>query len=310
MSHVGKIVIFNRNSIITCIFFHYQYSLAIFINLDKALVSQEWLDLWPESKQYVLDISVSDHCALVIKHSLIDWGPKPFRYLDVWHTKAGFMDIVKEWWRNYDINGNEIWILKEKLKRLKKDLKVWNKEVFGHVNISKEKIMSKISELDKKDEDNGLDEEGMSERKHMFAELKRINYRQEVLHKQKSRVKWLEAGDLNTKFFHRMIRWRRMKNMIKGVKIENQWCEEPRKVKENIKNFFEKRFTEKSDIKVRLDNVQFTSINRASNVSLTSRSSEDEIKEAIWDCDSSKSPGPDGFNFNFIKQFWDTINWT
>ena len=87
------------------------------------------------------------------------------------------MDIVKEWWRNYNINGNEIWILKEKLKRLKKDLKVWNKEVFGHVDRSKENIMSKISELDKKDKDNGLEEEGRSERKHLFAELKKINYR-------------------------------------------------------------------------------------------------------------------------------------
>jgi len=48
----------------------------------------------------------------------------------------------------------------------------------------------------------------------------------------------LEVGDLNTKFFYRMIKWRRMKNMIKGVKIKNQWSEKPRKVKENIKSFF------------------------------------------------------------------------
>ncbi|GKU94281.1 hypothetical protein SLEP1_g7800 [Rubroshorea leprosula] len=32
-----------------------------------------------------------------------------------------------------------------------------------------------------------------------------------------------------------------------------------------------------------------------------------EIKEAIWDCDPSKSPGPDGFNFRFIMSMWDVI---
>jgi hypothetical protein len=32
--------------------------------------------------------------------------------------------------------------------------------------------------------------------------------------------------------------------------------------------------------------------------------SEGEVKEAIWDCDSFKSPGPDGVNFGFIKEFW------
>lgn len=36
---------------------------------------------------------------------------------------------------------------------------------------------------------------------------------------------------------------------------------------------------------------------------------EIEVKEAIWGCDSSKSPGPDGFNFRFMKEFWDVIKW-
>jgi len=32
--------------------------------------------------------------------------------------------------------------------------------------------------------------------------------------------------------------------------------------------------------------------------------SEKEVKEAVWQCEGSKSPGPDGFNFNFIKKSW------
>ena len=31
---------------------------------------------------------------------------------------------------------------------------------------------------------------------------------------------------------------------------------------------------------------------------------EEEIRRAVWDCGSEKSPGPDGLNFKFIKQFW------
>lgn len=30
----------------------------------------------------------------------------------------------------------------------------------------------------------------------------------------------------------------------------------------------------------------------------------EEIKEAVWDCESSKSPCPDGVNFGFIKEIW------
>ncbi|GJZ92679.1 transposon TX1 uncharacterized [Tanacetum coccineum] len=35
----------------------------------------------------------------------------------------------------------------------------------------------------------------------------------------------------------------------------------------------------------------------------------DEVKFAMWSCSRSKSPGPDGFNFNFIKTFWDTLKY-
>lgn len=28
-----------------------------------------------------------------------------------------------------------------------------------------------------------------------------------------------------------------------------------------------------------------------------------KIKEALESCDSSKSPGPDGFNFRFLKEY-------
>jgi len=35
--------------------------------------------------------------------------------------------------------------------------------------------------------------------------------------------------------------------------------------------------------------------------------SEVEVKEAVWNCDNSKSPGSDGLNFGFINFCWDII---
>ncbi|KAJ0928854.1 putative RNA-directed DNA polymerase [Helianthus annuus] len=32
-----------------------------------------------------------------------------------------------------------------------------------------------------------------------------------------------------------------------------------------------------------------------------------EIKEAIWECASDKAPGPDDYNFGFIKHFWNVL---
>ncbi|KAJ0443110.1 hypothetical protein HanPSC8_Chr16g0720771 [Helianthus annuus] len=31
------------------------------------------------------------------------------------------------------------------------------------------------------------------------------------------------------------------------------------------------------------------------------------IKDAIWECDNDRAPGPDGFNFGFNKHFWEVL---
>lgn len=33
--------------------------------------------------------------------------------------------------------------------------------------------------------------------------------------------------------------------------------------------------------------------------------STEEVKNAIFSCDNMNSPGPDDFNFGFLKDFWD-----
>nr|GEY10990.1 RNA-directed DNA polymerase, eukaryota [Tanacetum cinerariifolium] len=35
--------------------------------------------------------------------------------------------------------------------------------------------------------------------------------------------------------------------------------------------------------------------------------SRDEIKIAVWNCGDNKSPGPDGFNFEFFKKYYDVV---
>nr|GEU59566.1 RNA-directed DNA polymerase, eukaryota [Tanacetum cinerariifolium] len=35
--------------------------------------------------------------------------------------------------------------------------------------------------------------------------------------------------------------------------------------------------------------------------------SNEEIKKAVWDCGTDKSPGPDGFTFIFYRHYWNTI---
>jgi len=40
--------------------------------IDRVLVSKEWLEAWPRCQQFVLNRSVSDHCAVVLKEVFAD----------------------------------------------------------------------------------------------------------------------------------------------------------------------------------------------------------------------------------------------
>ncbi|XP_057452691.1 uncharacterized protein LOC130744534 [Lotus japonicus] len=64
--------------------------------LDRCLISLEWLALWPHSVQHILDRDISDHCPVVLKHLNQEWGPKPFRVLNCWHSDIRFRKFVEE----------------------------------------------------------------------------------------------------------------------------------------------------------------------------------------------------------------------
>jgi len=115
--------------------------------LDRVLMSEEWLLKWPICKQYVQSREVSDHCALVVKFMIKDWGLKSFRTLDVWFMEKGFFAMVKEKRISYPVQGNVFFMIKEKLKRLKGNLKVWN--VFGNIKTSKKMILLELEGLDR-----------------------------------------------------------------------------------------------------------------------------------------------------------------
>jgi len=211
--------------------------------IDRILVSLEWLEKWPASKVYAEGRSVSDHCALILKETNIDWGPKPVRCLDVWQKDSRFKELVRNKWESYDIRGNNLYVLKEKLKRLKFDIRNWNKYVFGDVNKQRVELEKRVQDLDGKDDVGDLSVEDREERRQLLAELGQVIVKQEAILHQKARLSWLSQGDLNTKFYHLSIKWRRMQNGINGLKVGDQWCDDPAKVKARVKEFFEDRFS-------------------------------------------------------------------
>jgi len=61
------------------------------------------------------------------------------------------------------------------------------------------------------------------------------------------------------------------------------------------------------DFGVRLDAVELKSLSAEVSLSLITVFTEKEIRDAVWQCEGTKSLGPDGFNFNFLKKNWEVI---
>ncbi|XP_068477175.1 uncharacterized protein [Phaseolus vulgaris] len=187
--------------------------------IDSVLVSEEWLQCWPMCKQYVQRREVSDHCALMIKCLDKDWRPKPFRSIDAWHSEQGFDRMVEVRWKSYANQGSDIKGLKEKFKLLKADLKTWNKEVFGNLNSIKRSILQDIESFNYQDCNGQVSESERQSRIELVRRLWEIDSKLESFLRQKARTNWFRYGDSCSRFSHSSLRWRRLRNEVKGVEV-------------------------------------------------------------------------------------------
>ncbi|GKB64945.1 RNA-directed DNA polymerase, eukaryota [Tanacetum coccineum] len=114
--------------------------------------------------------------------------------------------------------------------------------------------------------------------------------------------------DENSKFFHGIINKKRSQLSIRGVFVEGTWCTDPSIVKEAFKNHFEVRFQQPCHDRLKL--MLLFHYNRLSSDQvdeLDRAVSRDEIRRAVWNCGENKSPGPDGYTFEFFRKYWSLV---
>lgn len=89
---------------------------------------------------------------------------------------------------------------------------------------------------------------------------------------------------------------------MKGLHADGVWEENPSRVKEEVKKFFDNRFIDESFERPKLDGVQFSKISNKDNAYLIVDSEKEEVKVAIRECDSLNSLRLDCFDFLFVKE--------
>lgn len=101
-----------------------------------------------------------------------------------------------------------------------------------------------------------------------------------------------------------MIVNKKIKNhSINGINFNGVWNEDLNEIQEAARNHFANRFKELNSNRPLFHSNLFMKLDNSDVSFLESEFTLEEVKEAVWDCSSSKSLGPDGLNFKFIKRY-------
>ncbi|XP_022042002.1 uncharacterized protein LOC110944659 [Helianthus annuus] len=270
--------------------------------LDRFLVCLGFMERWPTTSVLALDRDSSDHRPIILTTVQSDFGHTPFRLFNSWLEYPGFMYYVLQVCGSFVFSGPEELALTIKLRWLKTKIKAWIKEENGRSEGLYGVKKSRLAALDTLAEDRELGVEELQER----AELENFVAEHERLRqmdtRQKSRTRWAIDGDENSAFFHQIINSNLSNNRVNGLMVDGVWETNPLVIKETFYEFFSKPFKEPLEHRPDIVCPNINTISESEANLLVAPFSSTEIKNAIWSCAGDRAPGPDGFNFKFIKR--------
>jgi len=216
----------------------------------------------------------------------------------------GYDKFVCEKWSSLQVQGWGGFVLKEKLKLIKVALKDWHALHTRNVPAKIDSLKMRQADLDSKGEEGALTAEHIGELHGISTDIHSLTRLNTSICWQQSRLQWLRDGDANSKKFHSVMAGRRRHNSLSSILVDGEVVEGVHLVRQAIVTHFKNHFKSVRVERPTLGNLQFRRLSVMDMGTLTKPFSLDEVKAAVWDCDSFKSPGPDGINFGFFKQFW------
>jgi len=271
--------------------------------LDRLLVSSKWCDSWPNCVQVAYQRGLSDHVPLVLSVDDENWGPRPLRLLKCWADYQGYTEFVRDNLNSFVLDGWGGHVLKMKLKMIKNSLKVWHQQNSKNIEAKIVEVKNRMSSLDSKGEESDLLEDESKEICELSVELNSLSRVHTSMNWQKARMNWVREGDANSKFFHDMMSNRQRRNSLHVIHVEGVLVEGVQNIRTAGLNHFANHFRASEGVRPGIQGLNFRKLSYAQSGNLIRPFLVEEVKQTIWDCESFKSPGPDGINFGFIKDF-------
>ncbi|XP_062100450.1 uncharacterized protein LOC133806354 [Humulus lupulus] len=257
------------------------------------------------------DIADAQDCFYVIRSQEVNKvGFIPFCYGNHWLQYRGYRAAILHCWNATVGSGRGFSKVVQKLFRVKHVLKRFNREEVGDVVLNYREAKEEFCKA----------QEALAAYPFDLSVYQTVNQAQQNVTvmqsryasylKQQSKLNWVKFSDENSRFFHAIMRKRRVENRITtftlGDKIEDDYSKVVEHFLSHFKNFIGRRSLASKEI----DKNCLYQGNRLSlehQVRLLRPFGKSDVKKALFSIHSCKSPGLDGFGSGFFKGLWTDI---
>jgi hypothetical protein len=172
--------------------------------LDRVLASVSWEQKFPLVAIHALTRSGSDHTPL-----FLDSGDQAFKgnkfhfsFELAWLKQDGFAEMVAKEWSSISGGNSPIEVWQYKIRHLRQFLRGWAKNSSGSYKIEKEHLLNIIDTLDCKAESTPLNEDERRALRDAQDAIAKLCRDEESKWAQRAKVKHVQEGGENTKYFH------------------------------------------------------------------------------------------------------------
>ncbi|KAJ9536731.1 hypothetical protein OSB04_un000116 [Centaurea solstitialis] len=276
--------------------------------LDRILANTEFTSLCSDATASFLPRGLSDHSPGIL--SFTDGSRKRkygFRFDNFLVKDPKFVEIVKQSWNGH-VHGSFMFSLVTRLKALKQPFR----KLRGSYGNLSDRVRVLKHELDvvqlaaDLDPSNAVLQEDLA---HLRVAYQHACWVELRAAKQRAKVRWLEDGDANTKYFHHVVREKRHVNHIQAVSnVDGNFVYDDTVPKAFIDYFKSIIGTSDDVIQPFMEEDLFsTKLSMQEALFMIRPITDEDIKDAMFSIGSDKAPGPDGFSSKFFKAAWEVV---
>ncbi|XP_072084307.1 uncharacterized protein [Arachis hypogaea] len=142
----------------------------------------------------------------------------------------------------------------------------------------------------------------------LWKDYEEILFQKEVMCFQKSKCKWIEFGDHNTKYFHGTTLARRRTNKVDSLQdIDGNWVSDKITLKNMAFNFYFNLYSDDTPDSEFILRNSFPTLPQDDLDAIGNMLSLSEVKDLIFNMGSLKAPGIDNIQAVFYQNQWDRV---